>query len=140
MKNPFVRGALGVVAGVLAGSVVVFLVEWLSSRIYPLPPGLDIRNREAMTAYMKDLPAGAMALVLAAWFTGAAVAAWIASHIGRALLPGIVAAGFFLAAGLVNMLSFPHPTWFWIASFILFAAAAMVGTRVARPAVRSASR
>jgi hypothetical protein len=57
------RSIGGVVVGVLAGCLVVFLMELPGFYLHPLPPGVDPSNSEALRAHVARAPLVAMALV-----------------------------------------------------------------------------
>lgn len=116
---------LGILAGVVAGFVTVFLIEAISGKLYPMPAGLDPTNAEGMKAWIAGLPAGAFALVLTAMTLGALDAAAVAAVIaGRRRMAGWIAGGFIVAATIFNVIAIPHPVWFAVASVVL----AMTGT------------
>ena len=122
---------LGVLAGVAAGFVTVFLIEMISSRLYPMPAGLDPTNAGAMKAYIAALPVGAFALVLGAMTLGAFDAAAVAAAVaGRRRLAGWIAGGVIVAATVINLFAIPHPAWFAAASVVLATAGAWLGARL----------
>ena len=131
--KPRVRSFLGVVAGVIVGSVVIAVVQRLNSLLFPLPSGLDVTNREALDAAISDMPESALIGVLVAWGLGTFLASWTAVRIGaRAARPQALIVGLILlAAAVVNMLMLPHPLWFWIIGVLLFVPSALLGARVA---------
>ncbi len=127
------RRSLGsVIVGFVAGAVVIMAVEAVSQAIYPLPPGVDPKNPEALRAYMAVVPTGALLLVLLAWALGAFAGGLVASRLaGRAPLGhALAAASILLAGGIVNMLMIPHPAWFWVAGIAVFFPAAYLGARL----------
>jgi len=126
------RGILGVIGAVVAGTVVILLVEILGHRCYPFPPGVDPHNHESLQAYMKTAPLGAWLFVLAAYAGGSFVAGALASLIGKRPWAALAAGGVLMALGLVNVLTLPHPAWFWVASLFIFLPAAGLGGRLAR--------
>ena len=127
--TPRVRSFLGIVAGLIVGSVVIALVERLNGLVFSLPPGVDVTNREALAEAMSDMPALALVGVLVAWGLGTFLGSWTAVRIGvrearsQALIVGMI----LLAAAIVNMLTLPHPVWFWIVGVLLFVPSALLG-------------
>jgi hypothetical protein len=107
---------VGVIVGAVTAVATVALIESISSRLYPLPAGVDPRNFDAMREHVKKLPPAAFAFVLAAWWLGTLAGGWVAAAIaGRrpAIWSGIIAALMF-AASLYVLAVIPHPTWFAI--------------------------
>jgi hypothetical protein len=128
------RSVLAVLAGLIAGSVLIAAIEGVSSLIYPLPSGLDPNDYDALRRYVDELPVGAFLFVLAAWAVGSFAGGWIAARLaGRAALAhGLIVGVFFLAAGLVNLLMIPHPVWMWVGGIAVLAGGGYVGARLGR--------
>jgi hypothetical protein len=126
------RRAGSVIAGLLLGVVVVASVETVSSIVYPLPPGIDPRNMDALRAYMPTVPAGALYIVLSGWALGTFIGSWLATRLGaeRHLADGLIVGAILLAGSVANMMTLPHPTWFWIAALIVVPIAAYAGAKI----------
>ena len=113
------------IVAVVSGAVVAFGVtagvETIGHTVYPVPPGLDFKNSEALADYVRQLPIGALMFVLAAsaiaTFLGALLAARIARANGAraARVVGLMV----LAASLTNFFRIPHPIWFMAATVIV---------------------
>lgn len=121
--------ALGTILALVAGAVVAVLViagcEQIGTLLHPPPPGLDMHDRAAMTAFIATLPWTAFAVVLVAWGLGVLSGGWVAGRLAPTG-PALHALGITLlvAAGAVaNMLMIPHPVWFWISALLVIAAA-----------------
>jgi hypothetical protein len=133
--NPTVRVVLAVLAGLAVGWVVITCIELLNAFVFfPLPPGTDFTNPEALKAAMKDMPAGAFAVVLVAWMLGTLVGVWVAAKIARSARPAWVVGAIFLVLTVVNLMSIPHPIWMWVGALLLLLPAAMLGARWGSPA------
>jgi hypothetical protein len=128
---------LAVVAGLVASVAVVGGVEALSSRLYPLPAGLDYADRTAMAAAIGQLPTGAFVAVLAAWGLGALVGSFTAARVGGRAGLGYLIGALLGVAAAANLLMVPHPVWMWVGAAIVIPAGTMVGVR--QTAVRSRS-
>ncbi|MBX3412966.1 MAG: hypothetical protein KF708_09785 [Pirellulales bacterium] len=124
---------LAVLGGAMAGVLGVAIVEALSSLVYPLPVGLDTNDREAMKAHLAGLPPGAFLLVLAAHATGSFVGGAVSALIARrraydkALIVGLL----LMVAGILTLVSLPHPIWFALADVALYVPFAFLGCSVA---------
>lgn len=131
-----VRSILAVIAGFVAASVVMMLIETVNGHVlYPelgkLAEGMT--DREEIRALLATAPVGAFLVVLFGWALGSLVggllAAWIgwdAPH-GHALILG----GLLTLAGIANNLMIPPPWWFWIPTLVVFLPAAYAGARLA---------
>jgi len=126
------RRILGVLAGVVAGVVAIMIVEMIGHAVYPLPPGLDPRDREAIAAFIKSAPLGVMLFVLAAYAIGSFVAGLLARLLGRTRPPALVAGAILMALGVVNLVMIPHPVWFWAVSLVLYVPLAWAGAASVR--------
>ena len=127
----FFRSAGTVIAGLVVGALVVASVEAVSSRVYPLPPGVDPTSMTALKAHMAQLPLGAFLFVLAAWAAGSFLGSWLATRLGsgRHAAHGAIVGAMLLLAGVANMLMLPHPTWFWAAALVVFSFCTYLGTK-----------
>ncbi len=127
------RNFLSVAAGVIAGAVIVALVEWVGHRMYAPPAGLDFSDPDAVRAMMKEIPRGALAMVLVAWALGAFAGGWVAAHFAKSspLRAALTVGGVLLLLGVMTMISLPHPLWFWVVGIILFLPSAHLGGKIA---------
>ena len=74
------------------------------------------------------------AILLLAYVTGPTLGAWLAARRApsRPTLHAASVGAFFVAGGLSNFLTIPHPVWFVIAAMVVLVAAPFVGARLAR--------
>jgi hypothetical protein len=112
------RAVLGIVAGIVVAFATVFAIDLAGHQIYPLPSDLNLRDPEAVGAFIRTMPAGALALVLIAWFVGAFDGGVVAALISRRgwtvwLIAAAVAVG-----GVVNVLMIPHPVLLQIGAVV----------------------
>ncbi|HEX7121674.1 MAG TPA: hypothetical protein VF178_04825 [Gemmatimonadaceae bacterium] len=133
-----IRSLLAVSIGTIAGWVVIFLVQNISSGMYSLPAGVDVSTPEALARAMSLLPIGAFLMVLLSYAAGSAVGGAVAARIApRARIGHAVVVGLLLTlVGLINLSYFRHPTWFIVVNvpeFVVFAwLGAVVATRLGR--------
>jgi len=78
-----VRSVLGVVAGVVAGGIVAFLIEIPGMFLHPLPPGVEVADAAALKAHFARAPLAALIGVAIAWSVGPLVGSWVAALIAR---------------------------------------------------------
>ncbi|MGE0606491.1 MAG: hypothetical protein AB7O62_05130, partial [Pirellulales bacterium] len=119
------RSVLAVVLGVLAAGLLIGLLEALGHLVFPPPAGLDPSD----AASLAQLHAGHFLAVLLAWGVGTLGGAWVAGKVARheIVTHGLIVGGLLMAAGIWQMLQFPHPVWFWIVGLLEFIPAAYVG-------------
>ncbi|HTN45609.1 MAG TPA: hypothetical protein VL098_04625 [Flavipsychrobacter sp.] len=112
--NPIFKNILGVIAGIVAGSIINMSIISLSSAIVPPPQGADVTTVEGLKASLHFfepkhfiMPFLAHAL---GTFAGAYVAARIAAN--RKMIFALVIGVLFLAGGITNVVILPSPVWF----------------------------
>ena len=132
------RSILAVLAGGIVCGIIVFAVEAISSQIYPLPPGIDLTDPDAIRAAVAQLPLGAYLFVLFAWFLGVFAGAWVAARLapGSPVVHGMIVAGLVLVATVVNLVALPHPAWMWVGAPAAILVGGWLGARLggrARP-------
>jgi hypothetical protein len=127
-----IRKILGVVAGVVAGGLVVFAVEAVGHAVFPPPPGLDTSDPETMKTMMQSLPVGALLCVVVAWVLGAFAGGAVAALVGRSLGPALVTGALQLLFGIVTMVMIPHPLWMIALGIVLPLPAAWAGGTLVR--------
>jgi hypothetical protein len=110
------------------------VLEMVEMKIYPPPTGLDMSDPAAVRAAMAKIPAGALILVLVSEVTGAFVGGCLAAFIARRApaMHALIIGGLVMLAAIGNMLSIPHPVWFWVIALILFLPASYVGGLLGR--------
>lgn len=136
------RTTLALLAGVVVTFLTISAVEQLGHILYRAPAGLDWQDSSAVSAYLKQLPVGALLLVLAGWllgiFTGLTAATLLAGRCrGRFALA--IGALVFLGA-ISNFYLLPHPMWLMVLSLIMIPLVTVVcwwalKKRVSQPAV-----
>ena len=110
------RKILAVVAGIIATSVAVGLVQQLGHYLYPLPTGTDPNDAEAIKKYVETAPFMAIFFVIISYAVGALVGGFVSTSIANdgkkiyALIIGVL----FLFTSIYMMITIPSPIWFWI--------------------------
>jgi len=128
--NPKFRALLAVILGILAGGLVITLVEMMSP--HTPPAGMNVNDPAKLSEWIATLPMSAFAILLLAYFLGSAVGGWVANRVALrtqyrpALLVGF---GLFVA-GIMNLIAIQHPWWFAIVSSLIYFVGAWIGGRV----------
>lgn len=114
------RTILGVLVGLVVAWLVMSLCEFGSLALHRPPPGLDLRNPEALALHIASAPLSAMLLVLAGWVLGAFLGGWVAARIARHRRVAALVIGALVVLGVVaNNLMIPHPLWMTIVGIAL---------------------
>ena len=135
MRSAF-RSLAAVVAGFIAASIVMLIVESINGRIlYPdmgkAAEGLT--DRDAIRAVMASAPVGALLVVIAGWILGGVAGGWVIARLATQATAGhgLVLGALLTLAGIANNLMIPPPLWFWIASLVVLMPATYAGARLA---------
>lgn len=124
-----------VLAGCAAGIAVIFVMEFISHAIYPLPEGMDPNNPESLKLIMANAPIGALIMVLLAGFLGGFAGGIVAAFVDRnnatkrALAVGIV----LTVLGIINLFMIPHPIWFMLINVLVYIGGALLGSLLIKP-------
>jgi hypothetical protein len=123
---------LSLIIGVLVGVIIILMMEFIGQLAFPIPPNFDVSSTENLSEYIKEAPLGALLFVIFGWATGSFGGGFMAALIAkedllrRSILTGIV----LMAMGLANLLSIPHPFWFWILGLSVFLPFAYWGGKI----------
>ncbi|GLR15571.1 hypothetical protein [Portibacter lacus] len=127
-----VNRIFSILSGVVAGAIVIGILERVSNSMHPYPENLDPTDLDAVANHISSLPMSAFITVLFAHAIGALVGGFIASKMAKvqkrsaALFVGLI----LLVAGVLNLVSIPHPLWFSIADVIIYTPFALLGNEV----------
>lgn len=121
-----------VLAGLVAGVIVILAVEAIGHVAYPVPAGLDLSDPDQIRRLAESAPVGALLVVVLAWASGSFVAGLVAGLVApsererHAVVTGIL----LMLSGLLNLLLVPgHPLWFWILGLAVFVPGSWAGAR-----------
>ncbi len=133
--NPRLRFALSCITGIITAIVLVSIIESIGHRKYPPPTDLDWTDKEAVGAFVKTLPTGALLYVLAAWVIGAFVGSTVGGLMARPfrVFVAVVVGAFVLMASVFNLVMIPHPVWFAISAVVLVPLAAFAAVKIPLP-------
>lgn len=125
-----------ILVGVIAGAVVAVLciggLEILGHQIYPPPADWEKASRAEMAEMIAQLPMGAFALVVGAWFFGALIGGWVGNAIAKRGVAGWIVALMVMAASIATVVMFPQPAWMWAAAILVPLVAGWLAQRLAK--------
>jgi hypothetical protein len=126
------RSVLAVLAGLAAAMPVMLIFEGLGAWLC-FPPGVDIRNPEALREAIAQAPPIIYLFPLLSHAGAPFVGAWLAARLaGRSpLVHGLVVGGLFQIAGIANLIEMSHPAWFIPIDLALYLPAAWLGAKLA---------
>lgn len=129
------RKMLGVGVGLAAGFAVIVLLQAVGQAFWPLPAGLDPRDREAIVAVIHGMPATFLLWTALAWMCGALAGTYAALRVARdprVAWPALTVEAILLAMGAFNVAALAYPAWFWAVGLSAFPLGAFVGIRWGR--------
>jgi hypothetical protein len=124
------RQFLATVAGLAAGVLVIMLVQYIGHRIVKVE--INATTPEEFIEAVKNLPPKAFIPVAISHALGALIGMIISRRVTKKSIAPIIYVGAILTLmTLVNLLSFPHPVWFWVLdlSLITLTSIAFIFTR-----------
>jgi hypothetical protein len=129
------RSIGSVVAGFVAASVVMMIVEMINGRVlYPelAKAAEGVTDRETIRSIFAAAPLGSLLVVVAGWVLGGGVGGWVAASVAprTTVGHGLVLGGLLTLAGVANNLMLPPPAWFWVASLVVLMPAAYAGAHL----------
>lgn len=123
------RKIAGVVVGLVAAGLVVWLVESIGQSAFPPPAGFDPEKPD-----LALVPFATILSIAVAWVLGPLVGGLVATLVGRSPgpIPALVVGIFFLAADVANLALIPSPWWLWVVGVLAPLPAAWLGFAWAR--------
>lgn len=127
------RSILAVIGGMLVAFVAIIVIESIGVKLYPPPPGLNPTDPESLKALVASMPLAAKLCVLLAYAAGSVAGGWVAARLApRAkMMHAMIVAALLFGAGLMNLMTIPHPVWFWVASSGIYWLGAWSGAQAA---------
>ena len=110
-----------IMIGLFIGFTIIYLGQYLSLLVYPFPEGLSKSNHEQMTLYVQSLPPMAFILVILSHAIGMIFSGFITGLVypQKFIIPSIIGI-LFTFAGILNIISIPHPQWFAAVDLIIY--------------------
>lgn len=119
--NAIIKNILAIIVGLFVGSLANMGIIMISSSIIPLPEGVDNSTMEGLQAGMHLMQPQHFLMPFLAHalgtFVGALLAALIAANHKMKL--ALVIGFFFLAGGIMMVVSVPSPLWFTAVDLVL---------------------
>lgn len=128
------RLILGILAGLVVAWLSITACELGSVFLHRPPPGVDLRDPQALAAHIESAPFHAMLLVVIGWSLAAFLGGWVAARIARHRRAAALVVGAFVVLGVIaNNMMIPHPQWMTIVGVALPIPLAWLAARKATP-------
>ena len=136
--KPAVRSVYAILAGLLVGMAIIVSAELGGQKMLSPPDPTDAAVTEtnevadpAEVALERptELPASAFVVVLVGWLAGSALGAFTTVKISDRnwRMHAAIVTALFLAAGIYNLATLPHPLWMWPSAVLAFAVGGHLG-------------
>ena len=124
---------LAVAVSLAAAFAFVVAIEVGSAAVHPLPPGLDLHDKESCTAFFANYPQWLLGVGALGWGLTAFTSTWLATRLGayRHFAHGVAMGALLLLAAIANMLMLPYPIWFELAILVILPLGIFLGTWLA---------
>jgi len=117
------RTFLATLVGLIAAFMVMMAVELIGHKLYPLPFEMNAENAGEIEKSIPLIPLSAYVSVIVAHGLGLLVGLLVSMIIDQETPYPVYLIGTFLFIGtIVNLFSFPHPTWFAITDVVVMLA------------------
>ena len=109
------RRNFGVTIGIVTGLLVNMIIVQVGMMVYPPPADLDLNDIEAMTEMIAVMPLGQLMFTYVGHLAQAGVGsiAGCLSNRQTAGRTGMLVGGVTAMFCMLNLLTVPHPSWFW---------------------------
>ncbi|MFN4364381.1 hypothetical protein [Chryseobacterium hispalense] len=126
------RRILAVIAGMIVGSIGVWLMERLGHALYPFPEGLRPDDLEGFKSYVENLPFMGKFIVIFGYALGALLSGFVSTKVANNGKPNaaIICGVIFTFFTIYNMVMLPTPVWFWVLGIAVWGLV-LVGYRLA---------
>lgn len=116
------RYILPVVVGSMVAMMLIMLGETGIIKMYPLPPGINQSDSEAIAQALAKMPLSAFIFLLVNYAVCSFLAGVIATLIAKrvTIRPAIVIGIILTISGLYNVVSIKHPMWFSILNLFIY--------------------
>ena len=109
------KNILATIAGFIAAGLIVYLIEQLGYKFFPLPDRIDPMDPESLKQNIDLIPNGSMIFVILAHAIGTLSGMILAGFISKkSLIPSYIVGGLMILATITNLVMIPSPTWFII--------------------------
>lgn len=129
-----VRKILSVIAGLLAGLIIIFIGDGTAGKLYPAPANIHEMDRAAIDDFVMSAPMYVQVVMFIFWLLSSFLGGMITALIMKAGWKGpvLVTGAILMALALANLAFVHHPAWMIIGSIAGYLPAAYLGGYLAR--------
>lgn len=116
-----IRKILSVLVGIVAGMLVIGLVEELAHRLFPVPQEMmQMDENQPVEAMLALISPSVLLMALLAYILGSCVAGIFAAWLGNSLNMSVVSGLVLMLGGIIHVMMIPNPFWFVMMSMVVF--------------------
>lgn len=112
------RRLLGLIFGLVTGSLVIILIQLLTHAVFMLPDALHVTDYGQIILFEDQVPRAAVYSVVLGWIVAAFASSFVATKLGKDI--SLFSSGFMAVVlcvlGTYIMITHPHPAWLWFVS------------------------
>jgi hypothetical protein len=119
--NPTIRNIIGVVIGIVAGSIVNMSLVNLGHSIFPPPSGIDLSNMDGLKKFMPVMQFEDFIFPFLAHALGTLAGAFLAALISSThkMRMAYIVGFFFFLGGMSMVVMVPPPVWFSFTDLVI---------------------
>ena len=126
------KRAMSVVIGLLASMIVLTLLEYLNSRLYPFPANVDMKDPVAIKAAIDAMPVAAKLLHILCYFIASIAGGMVATKLikSESKNPALIVGAILTFLGLVNTVAMGEEIWMSVLSLLIYIPGAYLGYKI----------
>ena len=126
------RQAMSVVVGLLSSMIILTLLEFFNSKIFPFPADVDQKDPLAIKAAITAMPIGAKLLQILSYFISALVGGMVATKFvkSESKNPALIVGGILTFLGLVNTVLMGEEIWMTVLTLLIYIPGAYLGYKI----------
>ena len=126
------KQAMSVVIGLLASMIVLNLLEYFNSRIFPFPQNINPKDPVAFKAALSSMPLASKVLHILCYFISSIVGGMIATKLikSESKNPALIVGGILTFLGLVNTVSMGEEIWMSVLTLLIYIPGAYLGYKI----------
>jgi hypothetical protein len=110
--NKYLRNVIVMLIALFVGVGLITLVQGIGHAIFPLPEGLDFKNKDGLREYVSDAAMMELLMVPISYFVGGMAAQLVACRWTKGDRLSLLIVGLLLlTAAIITLSNFPNPTW-----------------------------
>jgi hypothetical protein len=126
------KRAMSVVIGLLASMIVLTLLEYANSKVFPFPENIDMKDPLAIKAAIAAMPLEAKLLHILSYFVASIVGGVVSTKLinSESKNPALIVGGILTFLGLVNTVAMGEEIWMSVLTLLIYIPGAYLGFKL----------